>query len=324
MKIVVLDGCTLNPGDLSWEGIEKLGEFTVYDRTDYTGIDKGKIIERAKDAEVIFTNKTPITKEIMDELPELKYVGVLATGYNVVDLKAAKEKGIVVTNIPAYGTNSVVQMSIALLLEICDSVGFHNESVHDGEWENCADFCYWKKPIIELYGKTMGIVGYGSIGKAMAKAAEALGMKLLVFTPHPLYSLENDNMKFADLDTLFSKSDVISLHCPLFDNNKEMINKTSISKMKDGVIIINTARGGLIAEKDLADALESGKVYAAAVDVVSTEPIKKDNPLRHAKNCIITPHIAWAAKEARQRLMDIAQDNLMKYIEGNPINVVNK
>lgn len=324
MKIVVLDGCTLNPGDLSWEGIEKLGEFTVYDRTDYTGEDKEKIIERAKGAEVIFTNKTPITKEIMDELPRLKYVGVLATGYNVVDLKVAKEKGIIVTNIPAYGTNSVVQMSMALLLEICDTVGFHNESVHDGEWENCADFCYWKKPIIELYGKTMGIVGYGSIGKAMAKAAEALGMKLLVFTPHPVYSLENDNMKFADLDTLFSKSDVISLHCPLFDNNKEMINKTSISRMKDGVIIINTARGGLIAEKDLRDALESGKVYAAAVDVVSTEPIKKDNPLRHAKNCIMTPHIAWAAKEARQRLMDIAEDNLKKYIEGNPINVVNK
>lgn len=324
MKIVVLDGCTLNPGDLSWEAIEKLGEFTVYDRTDYTGEDKEKIIERAKGAEVIFTNKTPITKEIMDKLPKLKYVGVLATGYNVVDLKAAKEKGIVVTNIPAYGTNSVVQMSIALLLEICDSVGFHNESVHNSEWENCADFCYWKKPIIELYGKTIGIVGYGSIGKAMAKAAEALGMKLLVFTPHPVYSLESDNMKFVDLDTLFSKSDVISLHCPLFDNNKGMINKASISKMKDGVIIINTARGGLIVEKDLAEALESGKVYAAAVDVVSTEPIKKDNPLRHAKNCIITPHIAWAAKEARQRLMDIAEDNLKKFIEGKPINVVNK
>lgn len=324
MKIVVLDGCTLNPGDLSWNGIEKLGDFTVYDRTDYTGEDKEKIIERAKGAEVIFTNKTPITKEIMDKLPELKYVGVLATGYNVVDLKAAKEKKIVVTNIPAYGTKSVVQMSIALLLEICDSVGLHNKSVHDGEWENCADFCYWKRPIIELYGKTMGIVGYGSIGKAMAKAAEALGMRLLVFTPHPVYSLESDNMKFVDLDTLFSKSDVISLHCPLFDKNKGMINKVSISKMKDGVIIINTARGGLIVEKDLYEALESGKVYAAAVDVVSTEPIKKDNPLRHAKNCIITPHIAWAAKEARQRLMDIAEDNLRKYIEGNPINVVNK
>ncbi|MCD2346628.1 D-2-hydroxyacid dehydrogenase [Clostridium guangxiense] len=324
MKIVVLDGCTLNPGDLSWKGIEKFGEFTVYDRTDYTGKDKEKIIERAKGAEVIFTNKTPITKEIMDKLPELKYIGVLATGYNVVDLKAAREKGIVVTNIPAYGTQSVVQMSIALLLEICDGVGLHNKSVHDGEWENCADFCYWKKPIIELAGKTIGIVGYGSIGKAMAKAAEALGMKLLVFTPHPVYSLENDNMKFADLDTLFSKSDVISLHCPLFDGNKGMINKASISEMKDGVIIINTARGGLIVEKDLYEALESGKVYAAAVDVVSTEPINKDNPLRHAKNCIITPHIAWAAKEARQRLMDIAEDNFKKYIEGNPINVVNK
>ncbi|MFL0248821.1 D-2-hydroxyacid dehydrogenase [Clostridium neuense] len=324
MKIVVLDGCTLNPGDLSWKGIEMLGEFTVYDRTDYTGKDEEKIIERAKGAEVIFTNKTPMTREIIDKLPNLKYIGVLATGYNVVDLKAAKEKGIVVTNIPAYGTQSVVQMSIALLLEICDGVGFHNKSVHDGEWENCADFCYWKKPIIELCGKTMGIVGYGSIGKAMAKAAEALGMKLLVFTPHPMYSLENDNMKFVDLDTLFSKADVISLHCPLLDNNKGMINKASISKMKDGVIIINTARGGLIVEKDLCDALESGKVYAAAVDVVSTEPIKKDNPLRYAKNCIITPHIAWAAKEARQRLMDIAEDNLKKYIEGNPINVVNK
>ncbi|WP_234122069.1 D-2-hydroxyacid dehydrogenase [Clostridium hydrogenum] len=320
MKIVVLDGYALNPGDLSWKEIEELGDFKVYDRTENTE----KVIERSKGAEVLFTNKTILTKEIINKLPHLKYIGVLATGYNVVDLEAAKERGIVVTNIPAYGTESVVQMSIALLLEICDNVGLHNESVKKGEWENSEDFCYWKKPIIELAGKTIGIIGYGSIGKAMGKAAEALGMKLLINTPHPDKALENENLRFADLDDVFRNSDVISLHCPLFENNKGVINKASISEMKDGVIIINTARGGLIVEKDLADALESGKVYAAAVDVVSGEPIHKDNPLKFAKNCIITPHISWAAKEARERLMSIAADNLKKYLDGNAVNVVNR
>lgn len=320
MKIVVLDGYALNPGDLSWREMEELGDFKVYDRTENTE----KIIERSKGAEVLFTNKTILTKEIINKLPHLKYIGVLATGYNVVDLEAAKENGIVVTNIPAYGIESVVQMSIALLLEICDNVGLHNESVKKGEWENSTDFCYWKKPIIELAGKTIGIIGYGSIGKAMGKAAKALGMKLLIYTPHPDKALENENLRFADLNDVFRSSDVISLHCPLFENNKGMINKASISEMKDGVIIINTARGGLIVEKDLADALESGKVYAAAVDVVSGEPIHKDNPLKFAPNCIITPHISWAAKEARERLMSIAADNLKKYLEGNAVNVVNR
>lgn len=323
MKIVVLDGWTLNPGDLSWKELEKFGEVIIYDRTDYTGKDEDKIVERAKEAEIIFTNKTPFTKSIINKLPSLKYIGVLATGYNVVDIAAAKEKGIVVTNIPAYGTSAVVQMSLALLLEICNHVGAHHESVKKGEWENSIDFCYWKYPILELLNKTIGIIGFGSIGKSMSKACLALGMKVIAYTPHPDKALETDKLKFVDMDTLFKESDIISLHCPLFESTKGLINKNSISKMKDGVIVINTARGGVIVEEDLAEALNSGKVYAAAVDVVSTEPIKKDNPLKLAKNCIITPHIAWAAREARQRLLDIAINNLKNYLSGNPTSVVN-
>lgn len=324
MKIVVLDGYTLNPGDLSWEALEKLGELTVYERTAYDNSKEDLIIERAKDAEVLFTNKTPISKKAMDNMPKLKYIGVLATGYNVVDCEAAKAKGITVTNIPTYGTDSVAQMAIALLLEMCHHVWVHSESVKAGEWANNADWCYWKYPLIELAGKTMGIIGYGRIGQATGRIAQALGMKVIAYDLYQDKGLENEKMKYADLDTLLAESDVIALHCPLFESTKGIINKNTIKKMKDGVLIINNSRGQLVVEQDLADALNSGKVGGAALDVVSCEPISMDNPLLKAKNCIITPHISWAPKESRQRLMDIAVDNLKKFLLGTPVNVVNK
>ena len=322
--IVVLDGYTLNPGDISWDGLASLGNLKVYDRTAYDISGANLIVERAKDADVVFTNKTPITREILARLPKLKFIGVLATGYNVVDLEAARERGIPVSNIPAYGTDAVAQMTIALLLEMCNHVGIHSESVFKGQWTNNEDFCYWNKSLIELAGKTMGIVGFGQIGQATANIALALGMDILVNSRSKMKELEGERVRFVDLETLFKDSDVISLHCPLTETNKGMINKGSISKMRDGVMIINTARGGLVVDEDLADALNRGKVAGAALDVVSQEPIPADNPLLKAKNCIITPHIAWAPVEARQRLMDIAVDNLRKFLEGNPINVVNK
>lgn len=318
MKIVVLDGYTENPGDLSWGGFEAIGETTVYDRTP-----ADKIVERIVDAEIVIMNKTPISRATMDACPNIKFIGVLATGYNVVDTAAAKEKSIPVCNIPTYGTASVGQFTIGLLLEICHHIGAHSDSVHKGEWENNVDWCYWNYPLIELDGKTLGIIGFGRIGQATGKIAKALGMKVLAYDAYP-----NDSGKaiaeYVDMDTLLSTSDVIALHCPLFPETEGIINKDTIAKMKDGVIILNNSRGPLIVEKDLADALNSGKVYAAGLDVVSTEPIKGDNPLLKAKNCIITPHISWAAKEPRQRIMDMAVDNLKAFLAGNPVNVVNK
>jgi len=316
MKIVVLDGITLNPGDLSWEGLEKLGNLTVYDRTV-----EDEIVSRAYDCEIIFTNKTPLNKETLKKLPKLKYIGVLATGYNVVDVKAAKELGVIVTNIPAYGTSAVAQYVFALLLEICHHVGEHNEVVKEGAWTNCEDFCLWNYPLIELAGKTMGIIGMGRIGKATARIAQAFGMSILAYNPSKDELLKSDTFKYVELDQLFAQSDVVNLHSPLFDKTKGIINKETINKMKDGVIIINTSRGPLIVEQDLADALNSGKVAGAAVDVMSTEPPKMDNPLMSAKNCLITPHIAWAPKESRERLMDIAVDNLVKFINKTPTNI---
>lgn len=324
MKIVVLDGYTLNPGDITWEGLEKLGDVTVYDRTAYDLSGQDLIIERAKDADVLFTNKTPLTKEIMDKVPNLKFIGVLATGYNVVDVAAAKEKGVVVTNIPTYGTAAVGQMAIALLLEMCHHVGAHSDSVFKGDWANNVDWCYWNYPLIELDGKTIGIIGYGRIGQSTGRIAQAMGMKVLAFDEYQNKALESDTMKYVSLDELLSQSDVIALHCPLFESTKGIINKDTIAKMKDGVMIINNSRGPLVVEEDLRDALNSGKVAGAAVDVVMSEPIKADNPLLQAKNCIITPHISWAPKESRQRLMDIAVDNLKQFVAGNPVNVVNK
>lgn len=318
MKIVILDGYTENPGDLSWEGFEQLGELTVYDRTSLT--DAEEAIARIGEAEVVLTNKTPLTRDILSACPSVRYIGLLATGYNVVDIVAAKEKEITVCNIPTYGTSAVAQMVFALLLEICHHVGEHSQAVLNGDWTNCADFCFWNYPLIELMDKCIGIIGFGRIGQNTAQIAQAFGMKVLAYDEHVIEEAKGLG-EYVSLDELLSQSDVISLHCPLFPSTAGIINKDNISKMKDGVIIINTSRGPLIVEQDLADALNAGKVYAAAVDVVSTEPIKADNPLLKAKNCIITPHIAWAPKESRKRLMDIAVDNLKAFLDGKPVNI---
>ena len=319
MKIVVLDGYTENPGDLSWASIAKYGELTVYDRTPY---DEEEIIRRIGDADVIFTNKCPISKNTLDACPNLKFISVLATGYNVVDTACAAEKGIPVSNIPTYGTASVGQFAIALLLEICHHVQRHSDAVHEGKWESNPDWCFWDYPLIELAGKTIGIIGFGRIGRTTGKIAKALGMKVLA-TGSRETEEGKEIAEYTDFDTLISASDVIALHCPAFPNTIGCINKETISKMKDGVIIINNSRGQLIVEQDLADALNSGKVAAAGLDVVSTEPIRGDNPLLTASNCIITPHISWAPKEARARIMECSESNLAAFIEGNPINVVN-
>ncbi len=317
-KVVVLDGYTENPGDLSWDGLKEFGEVTVYDRTP-----EDQIIPRIGDAEYIYTNKTPISRETMDACPNMRFIGVLATGYNVVDIKTAKDKGIAVCNVPTYGTMSVSQYSIALLLEICHHIGHHSQTVMEGKWASCEDWCYWDYPLIELEGKSIGIIGFGRIGRQEARVAGALGMKVYACDPYPT----DDGRALAEylpLDELLAKSDVISLHCNLTAENEGMINKANIAKMKDGVILINNARGQLVNEQDLADALNSGKVATAGLDVVSTEPIKADNPLLKAKNCIITPHISWAAKESRQRIMDASVENLRKFVAGDPQNVVNK
>ena len=321
MKLVVLDGYTENPGDLSWEALQAFGEVTVYDRTSY--VDAPIIAERLQDTDIAVVNKTPITKQTLDACPHLKLICVLATGYNVVDCACAKEKGIPVCNVPAYGTASVSQFAIALLLELCHHIGHHSETVHAGRWANNADWCYWDYPLIELEGKTIGIIGFGRIGQAEGRVAKALGMNVLAYD---LYPNETGRAiaEYVDLDTLFAKADVITLHCNLTPENTGMINKDTIAKMKDGVILINNARGQLIVEQDVADALNSGKMGAAGLDVVYTEPIKADNPLLQAKNCIITPHISWAPKESRQRIMDITVDNVKAFLNGAPQNVVNK
>lgn len=319
MKIVVLDGYTLNPGDLTWEGFEKLGKLEIYDRTPVD-----KISERIKEAEIVITNKTPLTKETFKQNPKIKYVGVLATGYNVVDVEAAKELGIIVTNIPTYGTTAVAQMTTALLLEMCHHVWAHSEEVRSGGWTNNIDWCFWNYPLIELAGKNVGIIGFGRIGQNFATVAQALGMNVLAYDDYQNKELESETLRYVSLDELLTQSDVISLHCPLFESTQGIINKESIAKMKDGVMIINTSRGPLIVEEDLADALNSGKVAGAALDVLSVEPPTMDNPLMSAKNCIITPHIAWAPKESRERLMNIAVENLENFLLGKPQNVVNK
>ncbi len=320
MKLVILDGYAENPGDLSWSGLEAMGELTVYDRTPFH--DVAQIIARIGDAEIVFTNKTPLDEEVFSACPRITYVGVLATGYNVVDIAAAARAGVLVTNTPAYGTAAVGQFAIALLLEICHRIGHHDAAVHAGRWETSPDFCFWDYPLIELAGKTMGIIGLGRIGLATAQIARALGMRVIANSVS-----QNDEgravAEYVSLDALFAQADVISLHCPLFEETRGIINQNTISKMKDGVIILNNSRGPLIVEQDLADALNSGKVYAAGLDVVSSEPIHGDNPLLTAKNCILTPHISWASKESRQRLMDIAVDNLRQFLNGAPVNVVN-
>lgn len=320
MKIVVLDGYTLNPGDLDWGRLEQLGECQIFDRTSLT--DMQEVIERIGDADIVLTNKTPIPDTVLSSCPKLKYIGVLATGYNVVDVMAAKDNGVIVTNIPTYGTAAVGQFAIAMLLEICHHIGHHDKAVKQGEWETNPDWCFWDYPLIELSEKTIGIIGFGRIGQATGKIAGAMGMRVIANDAY-----ENEAGKaiaeYVDRDALFSQSDVIALHCPLLPDTEGIINKKSISKMKDGVIILNNSRGQLIAEADLAAALNAGKVYAAGLDVVSTEPIKADNPLLKAKNCIITPHISWAPRESRARLLDIAVNNCKAYLDGKPENVVN-
>ena len=321
MKIVVLDGYCLNPGDLSWGQMEALGICTVYDRTSLT--DMEEIVSRIGDSEIVYTNKTPLTREVLERCPNLRFIGVLATGYNVVDIKAARQRGIPVANIPTYGTDSVGQFAIALLLEICHHIGHHDQAVHQGKWESNPDWCFWDYPLIELAGKIMGVIGDGRIGQATGRIAQALGMKVLAYDTYKNLELETATCRYVELEELLGESDVIALHCPLFSETEGIINKNNISKMKDGVIILNNSRGPLIVEKDLAEALDSGKIAAAGLDVVSIEPIRQDNPLLTAKNCIITPHISWAPKESRQRLMDIAVENLKKFLQGTPINIVN-
>ncbi|MBQ8556713.1 MAG: D-2-hydroxyacid dehydrogenase [Clostridia bacterium] len=311
MKIVVLDGYVENPGDLSWDPLASLGELTVHE---YTAPED--ILPRIGDAPILLTNKTPITAATMDACPQLKYIGVLATGFNVIDVAAAKARGIVVANVPSYGTQAVAQFVMAQLLEICHRIGHHNTAVQQGRWTACRDFAFWDYPLMELAGKTIGIVGYGRIGQATAELARAFGMKVLAYSRH------GRGEPYVTLEELYEKSDIVSLHCPLTPDNAGMIDRHAIAKMKDGVILLNTARGGLINEADLREALLSGKVYAAASDVVSTEPIKADNPLLGLDNMIITPHIAWASHEARQRLMDTAIDNVRQFIAGMPVNNV--
>ena len=321
MKIVVLDAFTENPGDLSWAPLEALGEVTIYDRTAYA--ESPLIAERIGDAEIVVTNKTPISRETLDKCPGVRMIAVLATGYNVVDYVYAGEKGIPVVNVPTYGTASVAQLAIALLLEICQHVAHHSEAVHAGRWENAEDWCFWDYPLIELAGKTMGIIGFGRIGQNTGRIAKALGMTVLASGSRETEA-GRAIAEYVDRDELFARSDVVVLHCPLFPDTAGIINRDTIAKMKDGVILINNSRGGLIVEQDVADALNSGKIMAAGLDVVSTEPIRADNPLLRAKNCFITPHISWAPKEARQRILDITVDNIRAFLAGEPINVVNR
>ena len=316
MKIVVLDGYTVNPGDLSWDALKALGECTIYDRTL-----PEQIVERAKDAEVLLTNKVVIDSEVMSKLPALKYIGVMATGYNIIDLKAAKERGIIVTNVPAYSTPSVGQMVFAHILNITQRVGHYSDEVSQGKWTNCPDFCYWDTPLIELLGKKIGLIRLGQTGYNTARIALGFGMKVWAYTSKSKLQLPPE-IKKMELDQIFRECDIVSLHCPLTEDTREMVNARRLAMMKPSAILINTGRGQLINEQDLADALNSGKLYAAGVDVLSTEPPMADNPLLTAKNCFITPHIAWATSAARERLMAIMIGNIKAYSAGKPENNV--
>lgn len=315
MKIVVLDGRGLNPGDLSYACLEEFGSVTVYQHTDTPA----QAIARIGSSEIVLVNKVPITREILDACPSIRLICVLATGYNVVDCQACAQRGIPVTNVPAYGTAAVAQFTMALILELCHRVGLHNHSVHQGDWCRSETFCYWLTPQMELAGKTLGIIGYGRIGQAVGAFARAFGMEVLAY--HPRRNLSGE--PYVELDTLLERSDILSLHCPLFPETQHLINRETIAKMKDGAMLINTARGALVEESALAQALNAGKLRGAAVDVVSQEPMTPDNPLLSCKNCIITPHIAWAPVESRQRLLDCVVENIRSYLAGHPQNVVN-
>lgn len=319
MKIVILDGYTLNPGDLSWEELKKFGDVVIYDRTP-----ADKVVERAEGAEVIFTNKTPVGEDALHQLPSLKYIGVLATGYNIINTEAAKARGIIVANVPGYGTASVVQMTFALLLELCLHVQPHSNAVREGKWSRSADFCFWDYPLVELAGKTLGIIGFGSIGQKVGDVAAAFGMNIIGNSRHRTDQSHRPNFRWAEVPELLQQSDVVSIHCPLFPETKGLINEESLKSMKSSAFLLNTSRGSIIVDEDLADALNNDVIAGAGIDVLSAEPPAKDNPLFTAKNCIITPHIAWATKEARARLMEITVNNLSAFISGNPVNVVNK
>lgn len=319
MKIVNLDGITTNPGDLSWDGISRLGEYIVYDRTS-----PDEVIERAKGAEILIVNKTVVNADMLDALsPELKYIGLQSTGYNVIDCEHAKKLGITVCNIPAYSTSAVAQLVFAFILQITNQVTLHSDAVMNGEWCTCPDFCFWKKPLTELDSKTIGIIGFGSIGRSVAHIAEAFGMRVLAYNPHKKDLGDLNNTSLVSFDTLLSESDIITCHCPLTPETDGLINQESIEKMKKSAILINTSRGPVVDENALADALNSGRIQAAGLDVLKIEPASKDNPLLNAKNCYITPHIAWAGKETRERLLKILEDNIVAYLNGKPQNVVN-
>lgn len=318
MKIVVLDGFTLNPGDLDWGCFEELGQIIVHDRTE-----NGLVLERSKGAAALLTNKTVLDRGIIESLPELKYIGVLATGYNVVDLQAARERGIAVTNVPAYGTESVAQMVFALALELANHVGHHSKTVREDRWSKSPDFCYWDLPIVELNGLTMGIVGYGRIGQAVIRIAQAFGLKVIVNTRSKAPGTRESGVDFVEADEVFRRSDLLSLHCPLTPETEKLVDARRLSLMKRSAFLINTSRGPLVDEPALAEALNSGVIAGAGLDVLSVEPPSQGNPLLSAKNCIITPHIAWASHAARKRLMDLAFENLKAFMGGRPRNVVN-
>lgn len=315
MKIVILEGAAVNPGDLSWDAIKQFGDVTIYDRTD-----PADAANRIGDAQIILINKTPITAELLDQCPDLRLICVQATGYNVVDCDAARKRGITVCNVPAYGTNAVTQFTFSLLLEICNRVGHHDDAVHTGRWSTCGNFCFWDTPQMELYGKTLGIIGYGSIGQSVGRVAKAFGMKVRAYSRTQKPEFQDD---YADLDTVLAQSDIITLHCPMTPETDRIINKDTIAKMKDGAILINTGRGQLVDEQAAADALVSGKLRAMAADVVSVEPIAPDNPLLSAPNCILTPHMAWTPVEARQRIIDITVGNISGFLKGEIVNAVN-
>ena len=317
MKIVILDGFTLNPGDLSWEDLEKLGECQIFDRTP-----PALVVQRAIDADILLTNKTPVSRRAITQLRNLKYIGVLATGYNIIDIEAAREKVIPVSNVPTYGTHSVAQMTMALILELTQHAGFHTDFVRKGEWSNAKDWCFWRHPLIELYGQTLGIVGYGRIGRTTGHLASAFGMNVLASDPL-LPSGKQKGVQIVDLDTVFRESDIICLHCPLTPSTEEMINLEKLNRMKRTAFLINTSRGQLVNERDLARALNEGIIAGAGLDVLGVEPPSPDNPLLNAKNCLITPHIAWATTAARVRLMKVVVDNIKAFLNNKPQNVVN-
>lgn len=319
MKIVVLDGYTLNPGDLSWDGLKQIGALEVYERTSAE-----EVYERAKDAEIVLTNKTPVSGEVINKLSSLRYIGVLATGYNIVDVEAAKNKNVVVTNVPGYGTDSVVQLTFALLLELCLHVQRHSDAVLDGKWSRSKDFCFWDYPLMELSGKTMGIIGFGNIGQEVGNVATAFGMNILGQSRTQTDQSHRKNFKWASMDELLQNADVISIHCPLTPETKGLINKTALQKMKPSAFLLNTSRGPIIVDQDLADALNNDVIAGAGIDVLSVEPPPADNPLFKAKNCLITPHIAWATKEARSRLMNSVVNNVAGFLSNSPVNVVNR